>query len=64
MISEYVSDDLTKKALVVEQDGEFEVEFYNGGVLLQTRLMTGKTLRYAEDAAENYVMDVLKLGEE
>lgn len=37
------------------------VDFYADGVLIETRAFEGKTLRYAEDAAANFVSGTLIL---
>lgn len=50
----------------------FEVDYYDGGKLLETRKMVtdnpdwGRTvhsLRYAEDAAENYCLGYMQVGD-
>lgn len=37
------------------------VEFWDNGELIQTRSFPNHTIRFSEDAAENYVLGVLKL---
>lgn len=61
-LSEYCSNDETKKAVVLNLDGTPVVEFYLNETKLETRSMANNTFQYAEDAAENYVMGILKIN--
>jgi hypothetical protein len=57
IISEYYSDDNIKKAIVYEDDNHmYCVDFYDDKRYSCTVQYPEKSLRYAEDAAENYVI--------
>lgn len=54
-ISKFYSDDgAIRRAVVLEVDGEYVVDLYENGKLLKAIDFTGKSLRWAEDAAENF----------
>ena len=55
-ISEYYSDDLTKKAEVIQLDRGYVIDFYLNNEYNHSITYTSKSLQYVEDAAENYVM--------
>ena len=59
-ISEYFSDDSTKKAVVVLQGSRYLIDFYSNDVYAHTILYNTKSLNYVEDAAENYVLGVFE----
>lgn len=57
-ISDYYSDDETKKATVFKQDNGFGIDFYSNGEYDHTLIYLSKSLQFVEDAAENYVMGI------
>ena len=67
VLSEFWSDDSYKKALVfVDANTQcYFVEFYDvhlsGLKIVDTISYPGKSLRYAEDAAENYTLGILNV---
>ena len=58
--SGYISDDGKKTAMVKIVTMPM-VEFFENGQLIQSETFPNNTLQYAEDAAENYVMGILKI---
>ena len=58
--SGYISDDGKKTAMVKIVTMPM-VEFYENGQLIQLESFPNNTLQYAEDAAENFVMGILKV---
>ena len=59
-LSEYYSDDMTNKAVVVEHDGRYLIDFYENNSYNHTIMYNEKNLRYVEDAAENYALGIFK----
>ena len=64
-ISVFYSEDLDLKAIVYYEVGtdKFEVDYAKNGLLIATESYEGHSLRYHEDAAENYVNGIKKLDE-
>lgn len=62
-LSVFYSDDFDKKAIVYYDvvKKRFEVDFARGGLIVATESYDGRSERYHEDAAENYVMGVKQL---
>ena len=62
-VSEFVSNDNSLKAVVRRNRSEslYEVQFYKNKKLVATESYAFHTLRYHEDAAENYVNGIKKL---
>jgi hypothetical protein len=58
LISEYVSDDGTKKAEVHKAEGSFHVDFFEDGKYVMTEKYVEKSQSWAEAAAENYTMGI------
>jgi hypothetical protein len=58
LISEYWSDDKTKRAEVRKYEGDFFVDFYQGDEYIQTERYINKSQSWAEAAAENYTMGI------
>lgn len=54
-LSEYYSDDLSKKAQVIQMDRGYVIDFYVDNVYNHSIAYTSKSLQYVEDAAENFV---------
>lgn len=59
-ISEYYSDDKTKKAIVISHGEDYSIDFYVNDKYYHSIMYAGKSLRYAEDAAENYALGIYK----
>lgn len=59
-ISDYYSDDGSKKATVFKQDRGYGVDFFINEEYDHSCLFTSKSLQYVEDAAENFVLGVSK----
>lgn len=57
LILEWEQD--TKRARVMQRDGEFEVDFFENEKPMGTINYAQKSLRYVEDAAENWVTGVM-----
>jgi hypothetical protein len=58
LISEYWSDDKTKRAEVHKYNGNFHVDFYENEDLILTEKYIDKSQSWAEAAAENYTMGI------
>ena len=58
LLSEYdgsVAKKITKDATAyLNEDGVASADLYVNGVIVETKTFEGKSLRYAEDAAENF----------
>ena len=59
-LNEYSNKDKTKTATIVLEDGTYGVEFYENNELIEYRTFPNKSLRYAEDAAENFALGILR----
>ena len=59
-LSEYYSDDGSNKAVVVEHDGRYSIDFYENNRYNHTIMYNDKSLHYVEDAAENYALGIFK----
>lgn len=59
-VSEFYSEDGSKKAVVVEHRGDYSIDFYDNNRYNHTIMYTDRSLRYVEDAAENYVLGIFK----
>jgi len=59
-ISEFISDNGVKKAVVVKIDDSYSIDFYVNESYNHTIMYAGNSLRYVEDAAENYVLGIFK----
>lgn len=54
-ISKFYSDNsAARRAVVLEVDGEYMVDLYEDGRLLKAIDCTGKSLKWAEDIADNF----------
>jgi len=58
LISEYWSDDKTKRAEVHKSDGSFHVDFFENDQYILTEKYIDKSQSWAEAAAENYTMGI------
>jgi len=61
LISEYYSDDMKLKSVVYMVDKVAGVKYYRDNLLIDSQTYPHNSIHYAEDAAENYVMGILKL---
>lgn len=59
-ISEFHSDDKSKKAVVILSGEDYVIDFYQNGKYYHSIMYSGKSLRYIEDAAENYALGIFK----
>lgn len=61
-LSEYMSDDKVKKSEVfLDSDGVYCVNYFIDGVLLCTESYPDKSVHWAVDCAENYVLGIKKI---
>jgi len=58
LISEYWSDDKSKRAEVHKSEGVFHVDFYENEELILTEKYIDKSQSWAEASAENYTMGI------
>ena len=61
VISEFYSDSKEKRAIVYNDGGHPFVSFLVEDAVINCKSFKGKTFRYAEDAAENFVEGIMKL---
>jgi hypothetical protein len=62
ILSTYTDQTLGLKAITfITEDGHFGTRFYKNGVWQTDELYEGHSEEYAENAAENYVMEIKKL---
>lgn len=62
ILSTYTDQTLGLKAMTfITEDGHFGTRFYKKGVWQTDELYKGHSEEYAENAAENYVMEIKKL---
>lgn len=59
-ISDYFSDDGTKKATVFKMQRGYGIDFYLNNEYDHSCLFTSNSLQYVEDAAENFVLGLNK----
>lgn len=62
IISKFWSDDKRKKSVVYESNSVLMVDFFYDEYPIAVRHFKGKSIHYAEDAAENYTLGILQLG--
>lgn len=58
-LSEYISYDERRKAVIKDQFGYF-VELWENGRLVESRDLSYHTKQYAEDCAQNWVEGIIK----
>lgn len=58
VLSAYFSDDRTKEAQVKKDFDGFYVELLENGIVKEKRILHGRSLQYAEDCAENFVLGI------
>lgn len=58
LMSEFLHGD--RKASVLKSEEGYVVNMYSGDVLKEARPIIGHTEDYAEEAAENWVMEIIK----
>lgn len=57
-ISTYWSDDKTKKAIIINNYGELEIQYFKNDELEAIESYEDRSMQYHEDAAENYALGV------
>jgi len=63
VLSEYVSEQSNlMSARVCKNDNIFVIEYVKDGNVFQTESFPGKSLRYVEDAAENWAIGIKVLN--
>lgn len=60
----FYSNDFKLESRVMVIDSRIFVDFYKGETLVETMEVTGHSISYAEDMAENYVLGILKIDTE
>jgi hypothetical protein len=60
-LSEFWSNDKSKTATIILDNGTYGVEFYDNNELIEYRTFPNKSLRYVEDAAENFTLGILRI---
>tara|TARA_B100002019_G_scaffold196406_1_gene170083 strand:+ start:153 stop:353 length:201 start_codon:yes stop_codon:yes gene_type:complete len=58
-ISEQTNFDDSKKAQIYDNNGTYVVEYYYENRLIKTVPLPDRSLRYAQDAAENFCNGIL-----
>jgi hypothetical protein len=61
IVTEYFSEDMSKRAILWNLDNTPVVEFFHNDVKVETRALVNETFQRAEDIAEDYVQGVLKI---
>ena len=63
-ISEHYSADKVKSAFIYVDNSTqvYWIDFYEENVLIATKPYPEKSIYFVEDAAENYVLDILQLN--
>lgn len=64
VLAVFHSDDFELVANVVVYGTRLFVDFYKGATLIETAEVSGNSIRYAEDMAENFVLGIIKLNDE
>lgn len=63
LISTYFAENSSARAEVKKDSDSYQIEYYDqGGTLFHTEDFSGKSLRYVEDAAENWAMGIKVLN--
>jgi hypothetical protein len=60
-LSIFYSNDLRLKSAVIQGDDCYFVDFYKDDVIIDSRRIEDKSLRYAEDLAENFVNGIIQV---
>lgn len=55
LISQFYSEDKKRRSIIWRDKYHWVVDLCENGDKIETRLITGKTLRFAEDLAQNFV---------
>jgi hypothetical protein len=61
-LSIFYSNDLRLKGAVIQGDDCYFVDFYKDDVIIDSWRIVDKSLRYAEDIAENFVNGIIQVG--
>jgi hypothetical protein len=59
LVSEFIQGD-RKASVYKDGDTDFIVHMYEGDELREARQIVGHTMYYAEEAAENWILKVIK----
>jgi len=59
IISEFLSDDGSRKGIVYKQEQGHRVDLFQDKTLVKKVMLPDKSIHYAEDTAENWVMRIL-----
>lgn len=60
LIREYFSDDGNRKSVINLDKETLSVDFYENGAYISSREFPNKSIHYVEDAAENWILGILK----
>ena len=60
-ISHFYGDGDRLKAVIAQGIGCYFVDFYKDDVIIDSRRLEGRTLRYVEDLAENFVNGTIRI---
>lgn len=60
-VSAFYSNDYRLKATVIRGHGCYFVDFYKDDVIIDSRRIEDKSLRYVEDIAENFVNGIIQI---
>ena len=60
-LSVFYSNDLCLKGVVIQGNDCYFVDFFKDDVIIDSRRIEGKSLRYAEDIAENFVNGIIQI---
>jgi len=59
-VKTFNSPDSVRKGVVYEKDQGHVVEFYENDLLVRTLMLSDKSVYYAQDAAENWTLRIIK----
>jgi len=59
-VSEFYSEDKSKRAVVVEHNGKYSIDFYEDNNYNHSILYVDESLRLVEDVAENYATGIFR----
>ena len=60
IVSEYYSEDRSRKGIVYKEQEGHRVDLFQDKTLVKTVMLPDKSIHYAEDTAENWVMRILE----
>jgi len=64
-VSRFSNTDMSRSAVIYSINGgsSYVIDLYEGETLIDYMVIKGKSIDYAEDAAENYVLGIYKRAE-